>query len=193
MFSSAQLTSSLYPKLSLLHCTQLHRKTEVTLKWNLHSSIQQYLTKNPFPTALLWRVHILRCICHIPFVFTLQRIFRRLQVIILPTPENVKRHTTGQQRPILNCSLHLWLTEMLASGVSRHPARISTGSHFYQSELLGTVENTVFAGRWCSVCPSVLFTALSKVSLTCTRHFTRHCTLHHTTLHTQHNIVLYST
>ena len=36
---------------------------------------------------------ILRCICHFSYVFTLQRIFRRLQVIILPTPENVKRHT----------------------------------------------------------------------------------------------------
>ena len=36
-------------------------------------------------------------------------------MIILPTPENVKRHTTGQQRPIFNCSLQLRLTvELLA-------------------------------------------------------------------------------
>ena len=100
---------------------------------------------------------ILRFNCHFPFVFSLRRIFRHLQVVILPTPENVKRHTTGRQRPILNCSLQLWLTEILASGFPRHPAHISTGLHFCQSELLGTVKNTVFSGRWCGVCPNLLW------------------------------------
>ena len=91
---------------------------------------------------------ILRCICHFPFVFTLRRIFRCLQVIVLPTPENVKRHTTGQQRPIFSCSLQLRLT--VDRGTPRHRARSSTVH--CQSELLGTVENTVFAGRWCGIC-----------------------------------------
>ena len=93
--------------------------------------------------------HIIHCICHFPFVFTLQRIFRRLRVIILPTPENVKRHNTGQQRPIFNCSLQLRLTG--DSGTPRHPDRSSTVH--CQSELLGTDESTVFAGRWWGVCP----------------------------------------
>ena len=97
-----------------------------------------------------WRRRsILRCICHFPFVFTLLKIFRRLQVIILSTPKNVKRHTTGQQRPMFNCSLQLQLK--VDSGTPRHLAR----SYFVhcQSDFLGTVENTVFAGQWCEVCP----------------------------------------
>ena len=101
--------------------------------------------------------NILRCICHFPFVFTQQRISRRLQVINLTTPENVKRHTTGQQRPIFNCSLQLRLT--VDSGTPRHPARSSTVH--CQSDLLGTVENTSFAGRWCGVCPTLHKTAVN--------------------------------
>ena len=88
-------------------------------------------------------IYILHCIGHFPFVFT-------LQVIIVPTPENVKRHTRGQRRPIFNCSLQLRLT--VESGTPRHPARSST--IHCQSELLGTVKNSVFAGRWCGVCPN---------------------------------------
>ena len=72
-------------------------------------------------------------------------------MIILPTPENAKRNTTGQQRPISNCSLQLQLT--VDSGTPRYPARSSTVH--CQSELFGTVENTVFAGRWCGVCPNL--------------------------------------
>ena len=95
---------------------------------------------------------ILRCICHFPFILTLQRIFRRMQVIILPTPENVKHNTTGQRGPIFNCSLKLWLT--VDSGTPCHPAQSSTVH--CQFELLGTVENTIFAGRWCGVFPNLL-------------------------------------
>ena len=98
------------------------------------------------------RILILRCICHFPFVFTLRRICRCLQVIILPIPENVKRHTTGKQRPIFNCSLQLRLT--VDSGTPRHPAWSSTVN--CQLELLGTIENTVFAGRWCGGCPTMV-------------------------------------
>jgi hypothetical protein len=57
-------------------------------------------------------------------------------VIVLPTPENVKRHTTGQQRPIFNCSLQLRLT--VDSGTPRHPARSST-VHCPPSSLAGGV------------------------------------------------------
>ena len=89
------------------------------------------------------RMSILRCIWHFPFVFTLQRICRRLQVIIHITPENVKRHTTGQKRPVFNCSLQLLLT--VDSRNPRHWARSS--SVHCQTELLGTVENNVFASR----------------------------------------------
>ena len=96
-------------------------------------------------------MYILRCICHFPFVFTLMRIFRRLQLIIFPSPENVKRHTTVQQRPIFNCSLQLGLT--VYNKTPGHSAWSSTVH--CQLELLGTVENTVFAGRWCGVCPSL--------------------------------------
>ena len=67
------------------------------------------------------------------FIFNLQRIVKRLQVNMLPTPDNVKRHTTIYQRPIFNCSLQLRLTEMLASGAPRHLACSSTGLHFCQS------------------------------------------------------------
>ena len=109
---------------------------------------------------------ILHCICQFPFVFTLQRIFRRLQVIILLTPENVKRHTTGQQSPFFNCSLQLRLTVDI--GTPYHLARSSTVH--CQPELLGTVENTVFAGQWCGVCP-MLAQALFTKNLIFLPHF----------------------
>ena len=68
-------------------------------------------------------------------------------MIILLTPENVKGHTTGQQRPIFNCSLQLRLT--VDSGTLRHPAHSSTVH--WQSQLFGTIENT---SRWRGVCPN---------------------------------------
>ena len=51
------------------------------------------------------------------------------------------------------------LTTLLTvdSGTPRHPAwscTIHCTALHIQSELLGTVENTVFAGRWCGVCPT---------------------------------------
>ena len=90
---------------------------------------------------------VICCCFHFLFILNLQRLFRRLQVIILPTPENVKRHTTSYQRFILDCSLQLKLTEKLASGAPCHMARSSTGLNFCQSELLWTVTNTAF-GSW---------------------------------------------
>ena len=78
-------------------------KKKVTIR-GIRWSVYEYTS---WPSTY---IYILRCICHFPFEFTLLRIFRRLQVIIFPTPENVKRHTTVQQRPIFNCSLQLGLT-----------------------------------------------------------------------------------
>ena len=98
-------------------------------------------------TVQMCTIHILLCICH--YLYLPCREYSN--VIILPTPENVKHHTTGQQRPILNCSLQLRLT--VDSGTPRHPARSSTVH--CQSELLRTIENTVFPGRWCGVCPNL--------------------------------------
>ena len=54
----------------------------------------------------LVRMFILCYYGHFPFIFNLQRIFRRLQVKILPTPENVKHHTTSQKRPIFLAIQH---------------------------------------------------------------------------------------
>ena len=104
-------------------------------------------------------IFILCCICHFPFVFILQRIFRRLQVIILPTTGNVKRHITGQRRPIFNCSLQLQPT--VDSGTPHHSTRSSTVH--CQSDLLGTVENTVFAGRWCGFCPILPISMVTNI------------------------------
>ena len=104
-------------------------------------------------------MYILRFCCHFPFMFYMQRLFGHLQVNILPAAENVKRHTISYQRPIFDCSLQLWLTEMITSGAPRHLALSSTGWHFYQSELLGTVENTFFSNWWCGVCP-ILFKSM---------------------------------
>ena len=72
------------------------------------------------------KIHGMIILRHFPFVFTLQRIFRRLQVNILLTPEIVKRHSPGQQRSIFNCSLQLQLT--VDSGTPR---------------------------RWCGICPNL--------------------------------------
>ena len=87
---------------------------------------------------------ILCCGFHFLFILNLQRLFRLLQVIILLTPKNIKRHTTSYQRSIFDCSLQLQLTDKLFSGACCHIARSSIGLNLSQSELLGTVKNTAF-------------------------------------------------
>ena len=93
---------------------------------------------------------IFRCSCHFPFIFTLQRIFRRLQVIILPTPENVKCHTTTYQKPISDRPCDSDRQKCLPSGFELH---WQSGLHFCCSEWLKTVENTVFRSWCCGVWP----------------------------------------
>ena len=102
---------------------------------------------------------ILLYCCHFPFIFNLLRISRRLQVIILPTPENVKHHNTSYQRTNFDNSLQLPLTEMFTSGAPGRPVWSSTGSHLCQSELLRKEEekNIVFGSWWCDVCPTLPF------------------------------------
>ena len=73
-------------------------------------------------------------------------------MIILPTPENVKRHTTGQQRPILNCSLPLRLT--VDSGTPCHPARSSTVSRSWSEQL--KIPSSLAGGVGLSYSPSWL-------------------------------------
>ena len=73
---------------SELHCTGLHICQLVLL------GFANYIA---FVDRICSVCAILHCICHFPFLFTLLRIFRRLQVIIVPTPGNVKCRTTGQQ------------------------------------------------------------------------------------------------
>ena len=145
----SQLTSKWQPNKihNFLNVSVSHKIEKSVCK--LKNSHIQSISEGGRPRSFI----TLRCICHFPFVFILQRIFRCLPVIIHPTPENFKCHTTGQQGPIFNCSLQLRLT--MDSGTPCHPARSST-VHHCQLELLGTVENTVFAGRWCGVSPNGL-------------------------------------
>ena len=93
-------------------------------------------------------LHILRCIF---VVFTLQRIFRRLQVIILPTPENVHRPAKT------------YFQLFLATLTDRNACQcisLQSGSNFHSLAFLSVrvarnIWKTVLDGRWCGVCPPV--------------------------------------
>ena len=138
---------------AIQNCSESSHWREYFLeRQTLHKPTPDPWSENLFPPRIHSPSYLSLPLCIYP-----AEISRRLQVINLTTPENVKRHTTGQQRPIFNCSLQLQLT--VDSGTPRHPARSSTVH--CQSELLGTVENTIFAGRWCGVCPTLHKTAVN--------------------------------
>ena len=96
-------------------------------KSSFPAAFQSQTSNSNLPSSLKCTIYILRCCCHFPFIFNLQRIFNRPQVNILPTLENVRRHTTSYQRPIFNCSLKLRLKETRRYGPLRGPTSSSCG------------------------------------------------------------------
>ena len=97
--------------------------------------------KSGFNTVRVWRSKlILRCWCHFPFILNLQRIFRWSG----DHPSNTGEWQTPHHRPA-KTYFQLFLATPIdrnarqCSGAPRHPAWSSTGWHFYQSELFGTV------------------------------------------------------